>query len=234
MCNLYSMVSNVEAIRAFASFLNIASNAANLGSREAIFANGFGPIVRNTPQGRELAECRWGMPSPEFALQGKNYDSGVTNVRKTESKHWKRWLGVESRCVVPATSFSEPDQASGSKELNWFALSADRPLFFFAGVWTPQWTSCRKVKDGVTCDDLYAFLTTDANDEVKAVHPKAMPVILRTPQEVETWLTASTEDALQMQKPLPNGTLKVVAKGQKKDGLVPSPIELVPPQAELF
>lgn len=234
MCNLYSMVSNVEAIRAFSKFLNIATNAANLGAHEGIFANGFGPIVRNTPEGRDLAVCRWGMPSPEFALVGKNYDAGVTNVRKTTSPHWRRWLSVDNRCVVPATSFSEPDQASGSKVLHWFALSAERPLFFFAGIWTPQWSSCRKVKDGVTCDDLYAFLTTDANDEVKAVHPKAMPVILRTPEEVEAWLTVPPAEALEMQKPLPNGTLKVVATGAKKDGLYASPLETVPPQAELF
>jgi putative SOS response-associated peptidase YedK len=28
-------------------------------------------------------------------------DSGTTNIRNTGSKHWKRWLGVESRCLVP-------------------------------------------------------------------------------------------------------------------------------------
>ena len=37
----------------------------------------------------------------------------------------------------------------------------------------------RKVKEGETTNDLFAFLTTDPNDVVGAVHPKAMPVILR-------------------------------------------------------
>lgn len=27
------------------------------------------------------------------------------------SKHWKRWLGFEIRCVVPFTSFSEFNKA---------------------------------------------------------------------------------------------------------------------------
>lgn len=218
MCNLYSMTSNKDAIRELARFMNATSAVGNLAAMPAIFANGTGPIVRNTQEGRELAMVRWGMPSPKFALEGKNYDSGVTNVRNVTSPHWRRWLGVESRCVVPATSFCEPDQASGSKQNTWFALDDSRPLFFFAGIWTPQWTSVRKVKDGETTDDLYAFLTTEANEEVKGIHPKAMPVFLRTVEEVETWLTAPTEEALKLQRPLPDGTLKIVARGVKTDG----------------
>jgi putative SOS response-associated peptidase YedK len=34
-------------------------------------------------------------------------DSGTTNIRTTSSQHWQRWLDVEHRCVVPATTFSE-------------------------------------------------------------------------------------------------------------------------------
>jgi putative SOS response-associated peptidase YedK len=61
-------------------------------------------------------------------------------------------------------------------------------------------------------------LTTDPNDVVGAVHPKAMPVILTTPGEIETWMTASTQEALELQRPLPNETLRIVATGTKKDG----------------
>jgi len=46
------------------------------------------------------------------------------------------------------------------------------------------WTSVR-VKEGETTNDLYAFLTTEPNAEVGAIHPEAMPVILPTPAEVE-------------------------------------------------
>ncbi|MEY9161424.1 SOS response-associated peptidase family protein [Bradyrhizobium japonicum] len=63
----------------------------------------------------------------------------------------------------------------------------------------------------------YAFLTTDANTEVFAVHPKAMPVILTTPEEVETWMTAPAEEALKLQRPLPDGALEIVARGTKED-----------------
>jgi putative SOS response-associated peptidase YedK len=47
---------------------------------------------------------------------------------------------------------------------------------------------------------------------------KAMPVILRTPEEVERWMTAPTDEALDLQRPLPDGALTVVATGPRKDG----------------
>jgi putative SOS response-associated peptidase YedK len=90
-------------------------------------------------------------------------DSGTTNIRNVKSKHWTRWLGAESRCVVPLNSFSEFDKAEGGDI--WFAFDDSRPLARFAGIWT-NWTSVRK-----------AFLTTEPNAEVSAIHPKAMPVL---------------------------------------------------------
>jgi putative SOS response-associated peptidase YedK len=114
---------------------------------------------------------------------------------------------------VPFTAFSEPNVGvGGDKKPVWFALSEDRPLAFFAGIWT-QWTSVRKVKDGETTDNLFGFLTCDANETVGAIHPKAMPVILADQSEVETWLGAPMDEALQLQRPLEEGLLKVVENG---------------------
>src|SRR3978361_896777 len=109
-------------------------------------------------------------------------DTGTTNIRNTTSAHWKRWLGPESRCVVPFTSFSEFNRDVGGDI--WFAVAESRPLAFFAGL-TTKGTSVRKVKEGETTNDLFGFLTTEPNAEVGALHPKAMPVILRTPEEVD-------------------------------------------------
>jgi len=55
-----------------------------------------------------------------------------------------------------------------------------------------------------------------------AIHPKAMPVILTTPKEVETWMTAPQDEALKLQRPLPDSALRTVARGVKEDpaGLV--------------
>lgn len=76
----------------------------------------------------------------------------------------------------------------------------------------------RKVKEGETTNDIFAFLTTEPNDIVGAYHPKAMPVILTTEEEIETWMTATPAEALALQRPLPDQILQVVARGAKKDG----------------
>lgn len=80
-----------------------------------------------------------------------------------------------------------------------------------------NWTSVRKVREGETTNDLYAFLTTEPNAEVGAIHPKAMPVILTTPDEVETWMTSPVDEALKLQRPLQDSALQIVARGVKED-----------------
>ena len=44
-------------------------------------------------------------------------------------------------------------------------------------------------------------------------------MILRTAEEIEQWVTAPTDEALKLQRPLPDGALRVVARGVKEDGL---------------
>ena len=189
----------------------------NLPLLPGIFPDYQAPIVRNQPEGRELTMARWGMPSPIFALKGRNCDSGVTNVRNVASPHWRRWLGLESRCVVPFTSFSENEVLpNGSRPPIWFALNESRPLACFAGIWT-RWTSVRKVREGETTNDLFAFLTTEPNALVGAFHPKAMPVILTTQEEIDLWMSAPVAEALKLQRPLKDDALVVVGRGDKKD-----------------
>jgi len=217
MCNRYAMNRTREEVRLSAKALRDLNN--NQPPLPGIFPDYPAPIVRVQNGVREMANARWGMPSPAFALQGRNSDPGITNVRNTASAHWRRWLDVGHRCVVPFTSFSENEGLpDGTKPPVWFALNESRPIAFFAGIWTPQWKSVRKVKEGETTNDLFAFLTTEPNEEVAAIHPKAMPVILTTPEEVDSWLAAPMAVALTLQRPLPDGALKIVARGGKSDG----------------
>ena len=216
MCNLYAVTKGQQAIRELTRAMT--DRTGNLPPMPGIFPDNAAPIVRNQVGARELTLARWGMPSPVFALKGRNSDPGVTNVRNVASPHWRRWLGVESRCVVPFTSFSENAQLpDGTRPPIWFARDQTRPLACFAGIWT-RWTSVRKVREGETTNDLFAFLTTEPNALVGAYHPKAMPVILTTAEEIELWMGAPTAEALTLQRPVADDALVIVGCGSKQDG----------------
>lgn len=235
MCNLYSMTRNQDAIRNL--FKVTKDSIGNLPPMPGIFPNKMAPIVRNNAGERELAMVRWGMPSAQNKIfeaaqrraakleaKGKTVDfkallrmepdSGTTNIRNLKSKHWTRWTGIEHRCIVPFTSFSEYNADYGGNV--WFAIDDSRPLTCFAGLWLPGWTSVRLVKEGETTNDLFGFLTTDVNNFMKPIHGKAMPAILTTPDEVETWMRAPWSEAKELQRPLADDGLRIVAQGPSK------------------
>lgn len=210
MCNLYNITTTREAIVQWTRAMTDRTGF-NEPSRD-IYPGTLAPVARVGADGqREIAPLTWGMPSPPAYV--KNYDPGVTNIRNTSSPHWRRWLGVESRCVVPITSFAEPNPAAkveGQRTPNaWFARDDSRPLMFFAGIWR-QWRGIKKVRDGQQDFELYGFLTCEPNAVVKPIHPKAMPVILTEPDEIETWLTAPWSEAKTLQRPLPDDMLMIV------------------------
>jgi putative SOS response-associated peptidase YedK len=68
-----------------------------------------------------------------------------------------------------------------------------------------------------TENNIFAFLTTDPNAEMGAIHLKAMPVILTKAEELEGWLTQPWDQAKMLPRPLPDGTLRIVARGDKED-----------------
>jgi hypothetical protein len=60
--------------------------------------------------------------------------------------------------------------------------------------------------------ELFAFFTTKPNDVVGNIHPKAMPVILRTEEEWDVWLRAPWSEARDLQRPVPDGVLEIIGK----------------------
>lgn len=223
MCNLYSQTKSQDAMRRLFDDMRddaevLEDETGNLPALPGIYPDYQAPILRSSPSGFRLSMARWGMPTPPKFLEGKRTDPGVTNIRNVSSPHWRRWLGVENRCLVPFTSFSEIDGRPGAPRNHpvWFALGPERPLAFFAGIWT-DWTSVRKLKEGEVRSTLFGFLTCAPNREVELIHPKAMPVILTRAEEWRQWLSAPAEIALGLQRPLPDGALQIVAEGTRED-----------------
>ncbi len=177
--NLYSITTNHSAISALFRVVNwyvgnLAPDARRLSGLQ-------GANRSQWPRGRELVTARWGMPSSSKALMDATKKRAEKLQAKGKLVDFKQLLRMEpdarhdqhpqrevkaldavaerpsNRCVVPLNSFSEFNKAEGGDI--WFALDETRPLACFVGIWT-NWTSVRKVKEGETTNDLYAFLTT--------------------------------------------------------------------------
>lgn len=249
MCNLYSMGrGRAEIARLVGAISDRGDNQGPLpgiypdGEAPVVLVGEDGQ--------RTMRNMRWGMPSSKKALmdaatkradklrdKGTEFsfeellklepDRGTTNIRNTISQatgrinaHWRPWLGRANRCLVPFTSFAEPDQDhEGTRKNVWFAFSEERPLAFFAGIWTPH--ACVRMKSkGWEEIEAYGFLTTDSAEPVKTFHKKAMPVILTEPAEWDLWLSGETwEMVSHLQRPMADGALQIVARDVKSDVL---------------
>jgi putative SOS response-associated peptidase YedK len=115
MCNLYSVTKSQQAIR---------DVTGNMPPLPAIFSNGRAPVVRTAPDGvRELLRMRWGFPPPVIP-GSKPRNPDITNVRNTDSRYWRTYLkNPENRCLVPVTSFTEPDNNKGPRSIWTWSLA---------------------------------------------------------------------------------------------------------------
>lgn len=250
MCNLYAMMRARAEVAAAARAMTDRNH--NAPPMDGIYPDYSAPVVLIGEDGqREMRDLRWGMPSSKRALfeaatkradalrkKGTEFDfdellrlepdKGTTNVRNTTNAqgrtnaHWRPWLGPANRCLVPFTSFAEPDQDfEGTRKTVWFALDATRPLAFFAGIWTPH--ACVRMKSkGWEDIEAFGFLTTDAAEPVATFHRKAMPVILTRAEDCDLWLSgAPWEEVKVLQRPLAD-VLEVVAKDVRKDDATPA------------
>lgn len=203
MCNLYSMTATVDELRRI--FGPFDGDKSNVPPFDEIYPGYQAPVLRrNEAGGLKLEMMKWGFPGPVSAGSRP-----VTNVRNLASPFWRSALyDPRRRCVVPATSFcewsAEPDPQTKRKSKIWFGLAEEHPpLFAFAGLWRP---GAMDLGEG----PFMAFLTCDANATVGAVHPKAMPVMLR-PADVGRWLDSEREDACSLAQPFEDIAMRRVS-----------------------
>lgn len=218
MCNLYSVTKGQKAIIDLVRAMR--DTTGNMPPMFAIFPNAKAPIVRTAPDGvRELSYARWGVEPPVIP-GAKSHGRWITNIRNSKSRFWLPHLkNPEQRALIPASSFSEPDNTKGERsQWTWFARDDARTPFFFPGIWkTYEGDRGTKKTPEIGTHTAFAFLTTDAGPDTAAVHPDASPVILWEPDDLEMWLHAPWELAQTLQRPPPAGALKTVAVDTKQD-----------------
>jgi putative SOS response-associated peptidase YedK len=217
VCNLYSQTRNVEAVR---RLFRVSSNrAAAVEPRDAIFPGHNAPVIRKAEDGeRELLELSWGFVLPQPGKAPRR----VTNTRddKVQSPFWRDSVRLR-RCLVPASSFCEPNAAVKPATWNWFALAdpgEPRPLFAFAGIWRTHQGPIEKDGPSMTLD-VFSFMTTTPNALVATVNHERMPVLLATEDDHEAWLNGSVEQALALVKPFPTEHMRIVQTGYDKRDL---------------
>jgi putative SOS response-associated peptidase YedK len=159
----------------------------------AVFPDRLAPVIAKAKDGEpEWREMRWGFPPPSVGARI------VTNVRNTASGFWRNWLDPKWRVVVPFDLFVEFTDTT-PKRKHYFSVTDNEPAAF-AGIWRP-WSGVRGTKAEPVEGDhhLFAILTTEANDLVRPIHSKAMPVLLSGEEAQRAWLEMPVEDALAVQ-----------------------------------
>jgi putative SOS response-associated peptidase YedK len=218
MCNLYSQTRARDAlIRLF----NLSHNrAAAVTPLRSIFPGHMAPLVRKAADGeRELVNLSWGF----VLLQPGRAPRRVTNVRDDKilaSSFWRESF-QERRCLVPATSFCEPNGDVKPANWHWFALkgSDDRPAFAFPGVWRTHKGPLKK--DGPNVElDVYAFLTTTPNSLVATINHERMPVLLSSEEQFDIWMNGTPKEAMELAREYPPNAMRIVQEGLEREDLI--------------
>lgn len=213
MCNLYEIRATRLDLRHLARQVGlglVTTSATDNLAPGFVGADSDGAVLRRVGDKLELARLRWGFPPTAAKTRAGKWAPPITNIRNLGSPWWKNVnreyvLAPEYRCLVPFTRFAEPHPAGSNA---WFETTTEHSCF--AGIWRPWTGDTRLVPvDGKTRRqrtaarlDLFAFLTTEPNSVVAPIHPKAMPVILTEPHEMQLWMEGYGVSLATLQRPL--------------------------------
>lgn len=187
MCNDFgNRVPYDDYLRAFSATripVRWPKTAPNLEPRDDIWPTDSAPVIRQTGDGQEFIELRWGFPP------AKPKGPPVINFR-AENRRFPK-----GRCLVPASHFFEFTGAKSPKT-KWKFTKAGEDWFCFAGLWRPM-------PEGGAA---FTLLTTQPGPDVAPIHDRQMVILDR--HDWSAWLDMSRPEA-ELLRPLPAGSLTV-------------------------
>ena len=194
MCNHYR--NNPDAIPTWREYIGAVQREEEWSDIKVDVWPKYQGIVARIDKGQTILDrMAWGVPiTLPGKREGTTITKRVTNVRNLASPFWRSMISKPAqRCLVPFSTFAEPEPNAGREEV-WFKVN-DAPVSAFAGIWRPS------VEGNV-----YAFLTCEPNPLIAPIHPKAMPVILH-PQDYERWLKG--DDVTELAAPFPSQLMSI-------------------------
>lgn len=157
------------------------------------------PIV-TFEEGKVLALHRWGLIP--FWAKDPSIGNKMINARGETLAHKPafRTALARRRCLVPASGFYEWKKTPTGK-IPQHIHNQDQSLLTFAGLWE-SW------KDGEDKElRSFTIITVTPNELMAPIHDRMPAIIL--PQDRERWLSPdlTSEEALQLLRPCPDGLL---------------------------
>lgn len=135
MCNRYETPTQIKTER----FWHLGRDNATALWPRAVFPRAPGPFIRRarnvTGYERELTVGQWGLipwfaKEPKLKFPTNNARSEELEAKASYTDPWKRG----QRCIIPASTFDEPNWESG-KNVWWQFKRSDGDPWGLAGVW---------------------------------------------------------------------------------------------------
>jgi len=151
-------------------------------SRYNIAPGQTAPVVAEDRKGRRIGLLEWGFlpgwkdePTDPFVNARSESVASKSSFREAFRRR---------RCLVPADGFYEW-RAEGGRKIPYWIHPSGEGVISLAAIWE-TWE-----RVGAESRHTFAVLTTEANDEVSAIHHR-MPVVVAE-EERDAWLDGSTE-----------------------------------------
>jgi putative SOS response-associated peptidase YedK len=187
MCNDYgNHVAYDDYLAAFSATripVRFPRAAPNLEPREDIWPTETAPVIRQTADGAEFAQLRWGFPP------AKPKGPPIINFR-SENRRFP-----VGRCLVPASHFFEFTGAKSPKS-KWRFTKSGEDWFCIAGLWRPM-------PEGGAA---FTMLTIEPGPDVAPIHNRQIVVLKRA--DWQAWLRLERPEG-ELLRPLPAGSLAV-------------------------